>query len=161
MEMKGEVEPRAVFPTPRKSGPHGLRRASLLLPWRLAAALMLAAPAAGALWIWHAGRAPRAWYPPCLFHAMTGLWCPGCGSARTLHDLAFGDIRAAAGHNLLIVALAPLLAGWAAWAIWRGLTRNRPPPAAPASAAKIALVLVAVFTVARNLPWWPFTLLAP
>lgn len=132
-----------------------------LPPWRLAAVLGLAALAAGVLWIRHAGREPRAWYPPCPLHATTGVLCPGCGSARTLHDLAHGDIMAAAGHNILIVALAPLLAGWAAWALWRGLAQNLPPPSAPPHTAKITLVVVVVFTVARNLPWWPWTLLAP
>ncbi|MDR0902140.1 MAG: DUF2752 domain-containing protein [Opitutaceae bacterium] len=132
-----------------------------LPPWRPAAALALAVLVAGVLWVRHAGREPLAWYPPCPLHATTGVLCPGCGSARTLHDLAHGDLKSAAGHNILVVAVAPLLAVWAALALWRGLAQNRPPPAPPLRAAKITLIVVVVFTIARNLPWWPFALLAP
>ena len=92
---------------------------------------------------------------------MTGLWCPGCGSARVAHDLAHGRLLAACGHNILIVALAPFLLAWAAVSLWRGLRHNQPPLRAPLGAARVLLVAIVVFWIARNLPWWPFTLLAP
>jgi hypothetical protein len=92
---------------------------------------------------------------------MTGLWCPGCGSARVLHDLAHGNLRAACGHNILIVLSAPFLLVWGIAALWRGLRHNLAPPAAPTGAALIVLVVVIACMIARNLPWWPFTLLAP
>jgi hypothetical protein len=129
--------------------------------WRLAALLALALVVAGFAIVRGAGPAPPAWYPPCPFHALTGLWCPGCGSARVLHDLAHGHLLAACQHNILIVALAPFLLVWAAVSLWRGLLRNQPPLRAPLGAARLLLIVIMVFWIARNLPWQPFSLLAP
>jgi len=116
---------------------------------------------AGFAWVYFAGPTPPAWYPPCPFHALTGLYCPGCGSARVLHDLAHGHLLDACGHNILIVALAPFLLAWAVISLWRGLRHNQPPLRAPLGAARILLVVIVAFWIASNLPWWPFTLLAP
>ena len=112
-------------------------------------------------WLRHAGPTPPAWYPPCPFHELTGLYCPGCGSARVLHELAHGHVLDACGNNILIVALAPFLIVWAAVSLWRGVRYNEPPLRVPLGAARILLIVIVVFWVARNLPWWPFTTLAP
>lgn len=129
--------------------------------WRAFAIAGLVATLAGLALVWRIGAVPPAWYPPCPSHALTGLLCPGCGSARTIHALAHGDIRAACGYNILIVIATPLFAAWAASALWRGLRHNLPPLAPPLGTARVALVFLVVFWIARNLPWWPFTLLAP
>ena len=129
--------------------------------WRLAALLALALTSAVLLFAWRAGPTPPAWYPQCPFHALTGLHCPGCGSARVLHDLAHARFSAACGHNILIIALAPFLLAWTALSLWRALRHNRPPLRAPLGAARLLLILVLLFWIARNLPWWPLTLLAP
>lgn len=47
--------------------------------------------------------------PPCLFHEITGLYCPGCGSARALHHLMNFEIIQAMQCNLFFVFLAPFL----------------------------------------------------
>lgn len=123
--------------------------------------LAIALVAGGLVIVYHAGRTPPAWYPPCPLHATTGILCPGCGSARVLHDLAHGDVIAAWGRNILIVVAAPFLAGWALVSLWRALRHNLPPLQAPLGAARVVMIVVLVFWIARNLPWWPFTLLAP
>ncbi len=57
-------------------------------------------------------------YPRCLFHALTGLQCPGCGGLRAVHRLLHGDIAAAWHFNPLLVGLVPLLgAGAVAYGI--------------------------------------------
>ena len=104
---------------------------------------------------------PRAWYPSCLFHSLVGLHCPGCGSTRALLALAHGEWLRAAHENALLVALLPFLGAWTVIALWRAWRFNAPAPAAPQGTAMIVLVATLVFFVARNLPWWPFTLLAP
>ena len=52
-------------------------------------------------------------YPRCLFHALTGLQCPGCGGLRATHRLLHGDIAGAWHFNPLLVSLAPVLGIWA------------------------------------------------
>ena len=108
------------------------------------------------------GRHPPTWYPKCPVYAYANLYCPGCGSARTLHDLAHGQVAAAITHNVLItLILVPLLAFYLAVTLYRGLFQNRPPPALPNRSALIMLIVILLFTIARNIPLYPFTLLAP
>jgi uncharacterized protein DUF2752 len=52
-------------------------------------------------------------YPLCVFHQLTGLDCPGCGSLRALHALLHGRLVEALHFNALTIASLPLLA-WAA-----------------------------------------------
>jgi hypothetical protein len=92
-------------------------------------------------------------YPPCPWHALTGLWCPGCGGLRAVHDLAHGDLAGAVASNALVVALIPAIAlMWSRWLAqrWRGEAAASP----SISARTMVLVgLVAlIFTIARNLP---------
>jgi len=98
--------------------------------------------------------------PPCPFHALTGLYCPGCGSTRTLHALLHGDIGQAMAMNPLLVLALPVLAamalnaaGWmprGSEPLWRLLARPKP-----------WLWLLSGYMLLRNLPWVPFAWLAP
>src|SRR4051812_28285915 len=64
-------------------------------------------------------------YPTCPFLSLTGCQCPGCGSLRTIHALAHGDMREALGLNLFAVAMLPVLAFfWGRWTVARA--RGRP-----------------------------------
>lgn len=68
--------------------------------WWSAAAL----GAAGYLTLW-----PVEYRIPCLFHAATGLLCPGCGTTRSLTALLHGDLPSAFAYNQLIYFLPLLL----------------------------------------------------
>lgn len=59
-------------------------------------------------------------FPPCLFHQLTGLDCPGCGAQRALHQLLHGNLIAAIRLNAMFVFSLPLFA----WIGTRFLTRN-------------------------------------
>ena len=48
-------------------------------------------------------------FPPCPFHALTGLHCPGCGSLRALHSLLHGHLIKAFGLNPLMILLLPFI----------------------------------------------------
>ncbi len=91
-------------------------------------------------------------FPRCLWHAMTGLHCPGCGSSRALHALAHGDVGKALGLNALAVLAVPVLA----LAAWRGSTTRWKP-----IWIWTLLFVVVMYGVLRNIPAYPFTLLAP
>lgn len=45
---------------------------------------------------------PKEFRIPCLFHASTGLLCPGCGTTRSLTALVHGDVAGALSFNPLI-----------------------------------------------------------
>jgi hypothetical protein len=92
-------------------------------------------------------------YPACPFLAITGYYCPGCGTLRMVHALARGHAAEAFGRNPLTFALLPV-AGylWVRWVL--AAHRGRPLQATllrPAAAIVLAVVVV-VFWVVRNLP---------
>jgi hypothetical protein len=49
-----------------------------------------------------------ALFPPCAFHQLTGLDCPGCGAQRALHQLLHGHLLAALRLNAMFVLSLPL-----------------------------------------------------
>ena len=101
--------------------------------------------------------APDSLLPPCPVHAVSGLFCPGCGSTRALHAIAHGDLAVAWQMNPLLVLALPLLA----LTLLRAGFPTAVPAALPLPAARHWLWAIGLFTVARNLPWPPFNGLAP
>jgi hypothetical protein len=95
--------------------------------------------------------AETAIYPPCPIHFLTGLYCPGCGALRALHRLMHADLAGAMSMNPLMVCSIPILA----------LLVLRPAWAGKAWVHWVALGALVGFGVARNIPSWPFVLLAP
>jgi len=93
-------------------------------------------------------------YPTCPFLALTGLYCPGCGSLRALHDLAHADVGSALARNPLVVAAAAgLLVAYVVWV--RRVVRSEPRRWLAPPQALYALVGVVVgFWVLRNVPGW-------
>lgn len=116
-------------------------------------------------------------FPLCPLKYFTGLDCPACGCLRAIHALTQGRVIEAANHNLLFVlALPSLVFAWLAWFAASLRSANPPPtvqrPAGthdlPAARSNlwplgqlsaralrvtwtVVIVLVAVFTVTRNL----------
>lgn len=72
----------------------------------VAAALVFA----GAAVLFLFNPAQHGFYPICIFHATTGLLCPGCGSLRALHALLHGNIVTAFLLNPLLIGSLPLIA---------------------------------------------------
>lgn len=99
-------------------------------------------------------------FPPCAFRELTGFYCVGCGTTRMLHALAHLDIPRAFSMNplaMLLLSISPLLAAWKLG--WRATAMQ--PVIALLSQPRFWLVLLPAYWIARNLPWFPFTLLAP
>jgi hypothetical protein len=108
------------------------------------------------------GRIPNV-IPLCGFHALTGLWCPGCGLTRGTRALMHGDIQQSLGYNLFTpLVLALFLYTWLAWALPRLSGPNLPHlTSTPRVIWRVVGVAVLLFTIARNLPIAPLAALAP
>jgi hypothetical protein len=65
---------------------------------------------AAALYLYFVDPLTSPFAPPCLFTALFGVHCPGCGSLRALHALAHGDLMAALGFNAPLVIALPVAA---------------------------------------------------
>ncbi len=94
----------------------------------------------------------HGFYPICLFHALTGWNCPGCGGTRAAYQLLHGHLlRALRDNALFVLAIAAL----AVWGVWSLVQRLRGKPATinlPAGVWWGLLVVILLFTVLRNLP---------
>ncbi|MCX6419186.1 MAG: DUF2752 domain-containing protein [Actinobacteria bacterium] len=96
-------------------------------------------------------------YPLCIFRAITGLDCPGCGSLRALHALTRGDVWAALDQNVLLVAVLPFLVWrWVAWVRSSAPESGTRPRLTAARWIYVFLGLVVAFWVVRNIPGVPF-----
>ena len=113
--------------------------------------LVLGAAACAVLLLVPPGSPHAKWLPKCMFHQLTGLYCPGCGATRALSAMLHGDVGASLHNNLL---LFPLLASIAFMIVKPGITLKRP-------VAITILAVVLLFTILRNIPVAPFTYLAP
>jgi hypothetical protein len=89
-------------------------------------------------------------FPPCVFHQITGLDCPGCGAQRALHQLLHGNIVAAIRLNAMFVLSLPI------WALYgpRFLLRAFRAQPTKLNARWLWFYLMAwlVFGFLRNLP---------
>ena len=106
--------------------------------------------------------AEYSYLPACPIHGATGLYCPGCGTARALGALLQGDLRAAFDHNVLMVVLLPLFAMIAVLQLI-SLVRDNGFRELPLPRWMLAAMLLAMlgFAVARNLPYAWAQWLAP
>ena len=82
-------------------------------------------------------------FPPCPLHKLTGVWCPGCGSTRALHQLLHGNLMMAFQLNPLVISLLPLVGSLA--------VRGKRVPVNPVL-LWVLLGMVVVFGVLRNVP---------
>lgn len=62
----------------------------------------------------------QRFYPECILHNTTGVECPACGSSRSLHSLAHGQVREAFHHHPFIAVGWPLLAIYASYMFFAG-----------------------------------------
>ena len=93
----------------------------------------------------------QRFFPSCPFYESFHLYCPGCGSTRATYCLLHGDLNGVWRYNpfylptLFFAASLVFLRKWA-----------RKPVV-----VRTYIVFLLLFWVCRNLPWYPFILLAP
>jgi hypothetical protein len=96
--------------------------------------------------------AKHGFYPICLFHALTGWNCPGCGATRAAYQLLHGHLLRALHDNALFVLTLAALAAQGAWLAVKKI-RNQPVAFVVAPIMLWGLLILAlVFTGLRNLP---------
>ena len=136
-------------------------RASSVLERKLAATGVLAM-AAGSSFLWYFNPSNANFFPACPLLSMTGLACPGCGLTRGFHALFHGEVLTAVDYNALIPLFA-LLFGFFFVSMLLVAVRGRAFPKWAYSPKPLFgfLVLLIVFGVLRNLPFYPFTFLYP
>ena len=101
-------------------------------------------------------------FPRCLFNSITGYYCPGCGSQRAVHSLLHLDFAGVVSYNFLFLPAAllifyhylhPVLNRFFGWKLPNVFYfRNTP---------LIILGVIMLFWILRNIPFYPFTILAP
>lgn len=134
----------------------------LPLSGRLLAAGGLAGLAVGSGLVWYFDPTKSNFFPVCPLYSLTGFACPGCGLTRGFHALFHGDIVTALDFNALIpfFALAFIFLVVTLFSIvvrGKGLVKLSASP----NFLFGTLVLLVVFGVLRNLPFYPFTFLFP
>lgn len=97
---------------------------------------------------------------PCVFHAVTGLYCPGCGVSRMCLALLQLHWREAFSYNPLVFCLLPLFVLYGGREIGFYILGRKPRRPAWERWGTWVLVAAAVlFGIMRNLPMFSF--LAP
>lgn len=101
-------------------------------------------------------------YPPSPFRALTGLYCPGCGTLRGLHQLLHGNFRAALGFNpLMLLSLPYLIYSYVRYSLPAFTNyKVRPLFIQPNWIWWIVKITLA-YWILRNIPFVPFSFLAP
>ena len=125
------------------------------------AAGVCAVLAAGALYLYFHN--PFQYPLPCVFYLLTGLYCPGCGAGRACYYILHGEFLTAFGYNPLMVIILPaiglyILVRGTDWVVTGG---NHVDKKISVNFLLIVLVVILIYGVLRNIPVFPFTLLAP
>ena len=120
--------------------------------------LGLAAMGVGAV-VFFFNPSTSVFYPTCQFHALTGLYCPGCGGTRAAYQLLHGRVLPALKDNALFVLALPALAVLGARFVVQKLRNQQTAFQLRPEIVWPLLVVALVFTVLRNLP--AFSWLSP
>ena len=104
-----------------------------------------------------------SWLPGCLFHRVTNLHCPGCGMTRATLSILHGRWEDAIRFNTVGIILLPAtLALISLESIARYLDKPIPMIFRINGRSGWAIVwILLIFGIMRNIPCWPFLLLAP
>src|SRR6478735_652961 len=125
--------------------------------WILFALVLIAALATLFLW----NPSTHAFYPRCMLHQTTGLYCPGCGILRATHELLHGNIARAFTLNPLFVLGLPILFAWMVSRFIQGAKTREFQLLPQLKWVWIAAFVIIAFGVVRNLPCTTLTWMWP
>ncbi len=87
---------------------------------------------------------------PCVFHEVTGLFCPGCGITRMFLAIGRLDFPAAFRWNPGVLVLLPFAAADAVWCAFLYIRHGKIQSRIHNVFVWVVLVLLLVFAPARN-----------
>ena len=103
--------------------------------------------------------------PGCFVRKFTGFHCAGCGGTRAFFALLKGDLASSWRMNPLFLLGLAVAFVFGTVAVWDRLPGGRPKwmtwIRVTAGGGWFVLGATVLFSIVRNFPWWPFTLLSP
>ena len=117
--------------------------------WAAAAFLLFCG--SGALFLYFHDPVATPGMPKCVFHALTGLHCIGCGTTRAIYAALHGDFQTSFRSNVMLFPMMLLFLIF----LWKPESVLRPRICAAAAGVLFA------YWILRNIPVMPFLLLAP
>ncbi len=99
----------------------------------------------------------------CPFYTMTGLYCPGCGSGRAATAMVHLDFATAFRQNAMFVILIIPCAYYCLKQYVKFVFRKDiiPWKDLPKRGYQVIVIVFVLFWILRNIPFFPFNLLAP
>ena len=88
---------------------------------------------------------------PCIFHELTGLYCPGCGGTRMVISLIKLDVYQAFRYNMLLTIAIPF---FIAHLVCKHIFKLK--YRIPNFIWYILIVIVILYGVLRNIPYFSF-----
>jgi hypothetical protein len=98
----------------------------------------------------------HGFYPICVFHQLTGMNCPGCGSTRALYAVLHGNFLLALKDNALFIFTIAFLAARGAWLTAKKLRQKSAGQFISPEMLWAFLIIAGIFTALRNFPAFSF-----
>jgi hypothetical protein len=101
-------------------------------------------------------------FPRCIFHSITGYYCPGCGSQRAIHQLLHLNFAGVVDNNFLFIPAFLLIVYHYLHQMANRIFKWKLPNIFYfKSTPWIIFGVVIVFWIVRNVSAYPFSILAP
>lgn len=94
-------------------------------------------------------------YVPCVFHKITGFYCPGCGITRMFSSILKFDFYQAFRYNALLFMMLPFITGYCIF-LYSCWVRNKKISLPSNYLSLLILFLIITFGVIRNVPYFSF-----